>query len=285
MKPFILISPDYSFDPDNGAPYNYVRRSYSLVLSGAGAVPFMALNAKMCKDYAEMTDGLVIADSILRVSPGRYGRAADTKMPVQLSSIPVNPAKDSMDLSLCEAFLQAGKPILGIGRGMHVINTIFGGDLAQVLSEPSMRIHNSFVEHEIVPDVSSKLFRILGEKAYVFSCHGQAVGKPGAGLNISALSDDGVIEAFEHETLPVFGVQWHPEVIGMPDQEMHTLYQHADALAAPISKESNEIRKRQYTRKTVVPEFRNGFDSPRPDDNALFNAFVSLCRKRSEKNE
>ena len=285
MKPLILLSPDYAINPGNGRVYNFVKKSYSLVLAGAGAAPFMALNARLCDEYSEMMDGLILCDSILYINPGRYNKSFDPQLVPVMQTIPQNPSKDSMDILLCEAFLKANKPILGIGRGMHVINTVFGGDLKQVLEEPVQKVHNSFEYHGVSIDESSKLFTVLGAKASVLSCHGQAVGKLGDGLKVSAVSGDGITEAFEHETLPVFGVQWHPEVAATQDLEMHAVHKNADAPADPPSDELTAIRKRQYTHKTAVPEFKNGCGLLRPADNALFNAFTDLCKERSGKNE
>ena len=66
--------------------------------------------------------------------------------------------------------------------------------------------------HTIITAESGRLRPLLGEKLAVNSYHHQAIRTLGAGLHVTAVSDaDGVIEAIEHDTLPIMAVQWHPE--------------------------------------------------------------------------
>jgi len=122
-------------------------------------------------------------------------------------------SRDLFEMELCKLFYESGKPILGICRGIQVLNVAFGGTLHQSIEGVTGVNHmipdtNHMVEIE--PD--SKLFNILGNQ-YVFtnSYHNQAVDTIGRDLKISARSQDGAIEAIESLNGNVLCVQWHPE--------------------------------------------------------------------------
>jgi len=121
-----------------------------------------------------------------------------------------DPARDAYEFELIRRCVATAKPLLGICRGMQVINVFYGGNLIEDLSDSSKKIHkNSIHPVEILPD--SQLYAILGSTCSVSSFHHQAVDQPGNALQTTAYAPDGVCEAIEHETLPILGVQWHPE--------------------------------------------------------------------------
>lgn len=125
---------------------------------------------------------------------------------------------DRAQFALLHAFFLAGKPVLGICRGMQLINVYFGGDLIQDL--PTAETHR-YCRHDqthsavCLPD--SLLFRLYGNKnsCLVNSAHHQGCGKIGRDLIITQKASDQVTEAIEHKTRPVLGVQWHPERTGL----------------------------------------------------------------------
>lgn len=117
--------------------------------------------------------------------------------------------RDEIEFALMEAFLKAGKPIMGICRGHQLINIYFGGSLYQDLPEAEM--HKGGKAHEVKAEQGSLLHSLYGESFSVNSTHHQAVKKVGKGLHATAFWNDKYIEATEHETLPIISVQWHPE--------------------------------------------------------------------------
>ena len=127
----------------------------------------------------------------------------------------VNRALDDLQLAALERFVRSGRPVLGICRGLQIMNIYFGGTLIQHL--PGYRTHardEDVDEDKIHPTragAGSIVHRLYGERFTVNSSHHQAVELPGRGVRITQWSDDGVAEALEHETLPAWGVQWHPE--------------------------------------------------------------------------
>ena len=113
---------------------------------------------------------------------------------------------------------------------------VLGGTLYQDLPGEKGVVHSGErLFHEITTRPGSALSRLFGERFLVNSLHHQAVRAPGKGLIVTATSADGVVEAFEHESLPVLGCQFHPERISCLTGEHDTpdflpLFQHFVAL-------------------------------------------------------
>lgn len=114
-------------------------------------------------------------------------------------------ARDHEELALLDAFCACGKPVFGICRGMQVLNVYFGGDLIQ-----HMTGHDG-TPHTITAVPGSRMHALCGASFTANSFHHQAVDRLGDGLLGTAYAEDGTVEAIAHETLPVYGVQWHPE--------------------------------------------------------------------------
>ena len=126
----------------------------------------------------------------------------------------IDRARDEAELALLDAFCGAGKPVLAICRGHQVVNVWLGGDLIQDLDPALAPFHGGGEEdrvHPIQAVEGSLLHRLYGPVLTVNSWHHQALGRLGKGLSVSARSEYGVIEAVEHESLPLISVQFHPE--------------------------------------------------------------------------
>ena len=140
---------------------------------------------------------------------------------------------DLFQIRLMKRVLAAEKPVLGICRGMQVLNTACGGTIWQdlslapgkVLDHMQQTASRSEASHRIRVERTSLLRQYLGASVYVNSFHHQAVNTPGSGLRVSARSRDGVIEAVESERCPfALGVQWHPECMYRSSPEMRALF-------------------------------------------------------------
>ena len=129
---------------------------------------------------------------------------------------------DDRQFAVISAFLAAGKPVLGICRGLQVLNVYFGGTLIQDLptqyAPPEGRpaLYHSQVNdrdgaHMTRAVPGSFLAELYGEAFPVNTAHHQAVETPGRDLEIVQWAEDGTVEAFHHRALPVIAVQWHPE--------------------------------------------------------------------------
>ncbi len=120
--------------------------------------------------------------------------------------------RDSLEWSLCWQFIQQKKPVFGVCRGMQLINVFFGGTLTQDLQEDRGLAHPYHSIHSVECIEGSQLEQLFGASFLVNSYHHQAVQTLGAGLISIATTQNGdIVEALEHKTLPVLGVQWHPE--------------------------------------------------------------------------
>ena len=129
-------------------------------------------------------------------------------------------------------FHHSDKPVLGICKGMQILNLACHGTIYQDLSEnPSFFNHNpnAMFRHDPVHLIQSEeqtlLSHLIGKQAKVNSFHHQAVKEPGSGLRVCAVSPDGVIEAIEDESHPfLLGVQWHPEWLSAAAPAMQGIF-------------------------------------------------------------
>lgn len=123
-----------------------------------------------------------------------------------------DPVLDRLQLSILNAFILDKKPVLGICKGMQIINIYFGGDMRQHLETSSQHEYIGKDQlHETVAGKGSFLEKLYGERFVVNSAHHQGVDSPGKGIEYVQFAGDGVAEGLQHSFLPVFGVQWHPE--------------------------------------------------------------------------
>ncbi|MGD9957994.1 gamma-glutamyl-gamma-aminobutyrate hydrolase family protein [Nocardioides sp.] len=127
----------------------------------------------------------------------------------------VDEEQDAFDLALARVALERGIPLLAICRGMQVVNVALGGTLVLDMdSEPvgAARNHRNH-RHHISVQAGSQLASVVGERLDVSCYHHQCVAIPGAGLRVTARSEEGVIEALELEQSRGWfqGIQWHPE--------------------------------------------------------------------------
>ena len=163
-------------------------------------------------------DGLLLPGG-WDVNPVRYGK---TRIPDET----IDDDLDVVQFDTLAGFLEAGKPVLGICRGHQLLNIAFGGTLIQHL--PGAEKHQSLATgednaHTIHIAENTFLHQIYGSACSVNSTHHQGVDIPGKGMIIAARAEDGVVEATEHESLPVWSVQFHPERMGFDHRREDTV--------------------------------------------------------------
>ncbi|MFJ6563116.1 gamma-glutamyl-gamma-aminobutyrate hydrolase family protein [Streptomyces sp. NPDC091412] len=150
-------------------------------------------------------DGLVVAGGP-DVEPEHYGAEREPR------TGPPARERDAWELALIRAALDSGTPLLGICRGMQLLNVALGGTLVQHIDGHTEDV-GVFGSHPVTPVAGTRYAAVVPEKTCVPTYHHQAVDRLGEGLRTSARATDGTVEAVE---LPgdrfVLGVQWHPEM-------------------------------------------------------------------------
>jgi len=121
----------------------------------------------------------------------------------------LDPERDRAELALLGEFAGAGKPVLGVCRGLQCINVFFGGTLIQDV--PGHGAAGGADRLHPLRTAPSPLPFPGGEGPLVNSAHHQAADRLGDGLRAVQWAPDGVVEALCHRSLPLWAVQWHPE--------------------------------------------------------------------------
>jgi putative glutamine amidotransferase len=193
-------------------PAVLLPRRYTDMVAAAGGLPVLLPPLPGVAGVLARLDGLILSGGG-DLDPASYGAARDP------ACGPANPDRDNAELELARHALDAALPVLGICRGMQVINVALGGTLIQHLPDvvrhdghsPEEGRHGS---HKVSVASGSQLARLLGRtEADVPTHHHQAADRLGAGLIPTAWADDGIVEAVELAEPASFmiAVQWHPE--------------------------------------------------------------------------
>lgn len=208
----ILVSAQYD-TCGTSMPYPHMSSYYCQALAAVGAVPVLASCAP-AEPQAARTDALLLTGGG-DLSPAYY----TYHVPPACISVS-GQARDLYEMELLRAFIKLGKPVFGICRGMQLINVLLGGTLWEDLgTELANGAHTDGQMHGVKIAGGSWLRPLFGGEATVNSYHHQSCRRLAPGLTEAARAPDGIIEAFCHETLPVYGVQWHPERLLVPGEQ------------------------------------------------------------------
>jgi putative glutamine amidotransferase len=192
--------------------------SYVQAVQRAGAIVLMIppdeRSAEEPQALLELLDGLILAGGA-DIDPASYGRDPDPQ------TVGTVPARDAFEIALTHAAIERDIPVLGICRGMQLINVACGGTLVQHLPDrvghqEHRRAPGSFdgSEHDVLLTEGSLAAQAAGEALHqTKSHHHQGVDRLGEGLTVSGVSAlDDLPEAIElADGRFVLGVQWHPE--------------------------------------------------------------------------
>ncbi|HEY3728716.1 MAG TPA: gamma-glutamyl-gamma-aminobutyrate hydrolase family protein [Solirubrobacteraceae bacterium] len=192
-------------------PAALVPLGYANAVAAAGGRP--VLLPPMLDGVAETldaVDGLIFCGGP-DIDPAVYGQRPGPE------TAAVSPERDPAELALLRAALDEEVPVLGICRGMQLLNVAYGGTLIQHL--PAVVGHDghrtrpgSFDVHEVVLAPGTRVEAILGERAEGCSGHHQGIDAVGDGLTAAGWAADGSVEALEDpEQRFALGVLWHPE--------------------------------------------------------------------------
>lgn len=224
----VIAMPRMSTDPEpTVAQSKYIE---SLARAGAGMRWVELSDPEQAVQDALTCDGLLLPGGG-DMDPKFYGQAR-----IPACGEP-NLLRDAAEPLLLRAFLAADKPVLGICRGIQVMNAVLGGDLYQDIKPFEHLPHNGHWAkvHTITVRRGTLLSRILGQDTVlVNSQHHQAVDRVAPGFTLAALSEDGIVEAIEKPNARFcLGVQWHPEWLSDADPAMQGLF---DAFVNACSK-------------------------------------------------
>ena len=212
-KPMIAVSPLYDEERES----YWMLPGYMQGFEQSGGIPIMlplTTDAEMIRTLAGQFDGFLLTGG-QDVSPCLYG---EEKTPCCGE---ICPARDEMEQLLLQSVLSLNKPVLGICRGIQLLNASLGGTLYQDL--PSE--YESDLEHHQTPPYEKPIHRVQikentplytllkCENLAVNSYHHQAIKAPASGFRVTAQAQDGIIEALESNDGKVFAVQWHPECL------------------------------------------------------------------------
>jgi putative glutamine amidotransferase len=192
---------------------NLSPRSYTDAIQSAGGmgliIPPDDTLAEAPGQVLDLLDALVLAGGS-DIDPAAYGARPDPE------TGPTTPERDRFELALAHGALERDMPLLGICRGMEMLNVARGGTLEQHIERLDLHrhTHGVFGDHEVRLEPGSLAARAVGaERALVKSHHHQGVGELGDGLDVSGWSvPDDLVEAVEMPGRQfALGVLWHPE--------------------------------------------------------------------------
>ena len=213
MKPVIGITTDI----ENESKYVLNHNNVQAVLRAGGLPVILPIGIEQdVQQLSTMLDGLLLTGGG-DIDPMLFGEEPHKHLG------DVSPSRDSIEMALVQEMLKKNKPILGVCRGLQIINIALGGNMYQdiysqrdvPLLQHTQKAHRFHQSHFVQVKKGSLLESITkSEQIKVNSYHHQAVKDVPLSLIISGVASDGIIEAIEStEHAFVLGVQWHPEAL------------------------------------------------------------------------
>jgi len=180
---------------------------YGRAILDAGGLPVNIPIDVDPADIAPRLDGILLSGGA-DVDPARYGAEPD----VDLGA--VEPERDAFELALVDAAYGNDLPMLGICRGIQLLNVHGGGSLHQHVAPHAVYNQSPTITvHPVAIDEDSTLHELYGASHAVNSLHHQTLDTVADGFRVVARDDEGTIEAIEGIDRPIVAVQWHPEMM------------------------------------------------------------------------
>ena len=227
-KPLIAVTASHQYGEKVPGQACLGLQYLEAVEANGGIAVLASGREQMAEALARRVDGLLLSGGC-DVAPERFGQE-------NRGSGEADGRRDAFELALCRAMIRLDKPVLGICRGIQVLNVALGGTLIQDI--PSWlgidHPNGTGLRHEVRIEPGCFLAPERQGLVRVNSTHHQAVDKLGRGLRAVAFAEAGrVIEAVEAEDgRPVWGVQWHPERLRREDPDMDCIFRKLVRAAA-----------------------------------------------------
>lgn len=230
MRPLIGIACHADFRQEFGRPIYCNNRTYSHAIEQTGGVPILI---PFLQDVAALETLLVRLDGIILsggvdINPERY---SEEPHPMLRRT---SPELDEFELKLARMALREDMPVLGVCRGMQLLNVALGGTLYQDIGSlyPGSVDHcrqdlpRNTITHEVFVEAGSRMEKVLGTRRFgVNSLHHQAIKMPGKGVHISGRAEDGIAELMEVSAYRfAMAIQCHPEEIYMKENACANLF-------------------------------------------------------------
>lgn len=229
-KPIICITPSHNTENDD----LNLRPTYVRAVSAAGGLPVVITLEAGQDDVNQMTE---LCDGFLfSGGPDPHPFLFGEETQAHCGNVSVT--RDRLELELLKKVMEARKPVLGICRGIQLINVALGGDIYQDIPSQAHKsfslghnqpFHYSVPSHHVAVAKETLLSKVVDGKTdlEVNSMHHQACRQMAPGLTASGYSPDGLIEALEMPDYPfLLGVQWHPEYLWQTDKGAANIFRH-----------------------------------------------------------
>lgn len=194
-------------------PATLMAQTYLDLMTEAGCVPVMLPPQPGIEETVRRLDGLLLPGGG-DLDPALYDA------PAHPETGRLSPRRDAAEMALVGAALQAELPLLGICRGLQVLNVFLGGTLLQHIPDITGRKDHEpgpgvFGRQRVQLEPGSHVAKIMGTDPTVPCHHHQSIDRLGDGLTVTARSEDNIIEAVEFADHPfAVAVQWHAEEDG-----------------------------------------------------------------------
>lgn len=257
-RPVIGIVPTQNVEEGR----NSISERYANAVVAAGGAPLLlpiTADLGVFETLFPLIDGFILSGG-QDIDPSRYGNEAVSD---KLSEF--TPVREELEYLILSYAYEYDVPLLGVCRGMQMINVFFGGTLYQDLHDQFVGGEHSFKNvtlehwqqssydlptHEVSIQRNSKLWDILGvEKTSVNSMHHQGVKEVGPRLGVMAYGSDGLVEAVEcKDRTFIMGVQWHPEFLTETNPIMIKIFE-ALTIQSLVADRSSKLSKLSISQK------------------------------------
>lgn len=229
MVKLIGISGAINYECKEVYPQTFISTAYTNSVLRSGATPLII---PVCNDDSAIKKMVSCFDGIILSGGQDIHPALFAEEPHKNIGAIVD-ARDALDFKIIKYASEMKKPVLGICRGLQVINVFFGGSLYQdIHSQTKSEVQHQqkaradLATHSINIKSNSFLHNIFGDKTLVNSFHHQSIKDTANDFEITAVSpNDDIVEAIEYKGDSfIVGLQWHPEQLSEKDTKMQEIF-------------------------------------------------------------